>query len=575
MSKQIWYKLAGLIVMSLVLINAYLLFKEDSPITKKYYISSVQQAVKATNTEELDKEAILATNEEVRISADITSLTEVSAKRGQLVSSNEELAQYKQNEARKEQERLEIEKEAYEEELDTLEDLLDDIEDETKSSKPTSTIDSEQINDRLNIIFGLELDQQSFPADAIASLGAKIAEVQRQITILDGLITQLDTNDILASPIDGVIGEIIEQGNTITFVIYATEKSIVAYVTEDEWQRVEVEQDAKITVHAGKENEQVIEGIVIEKQAIPAQQSLWVDELIKNKKVDASNTIYEIRMRPYDLMLDYPYGLVVDSTITTKEIVDSYKVKSEWVISQEIPNIGNTHVYTLGYDGKTRLTPILVEFKKKDTLVVPKAKKDKKATDGESVDAGLEDEADLVDENDFDGELEDSRGNLSATEPGDEDDLLDEFDDAGWDEDDSNVEFDDENSSNDGFEDSEWADENSFTDELEDAESSDENSSTDEPVNAESSKSDQPASEEPKTAEQISLINPLKKVKEKQLPLYDVTVFTASFDNHTILLDSKPKNIYAPTFLPLPMKKFQWEKVGKITWQDILLYMRY
>lgn len=532
MSKQIWFKLAGLIVMSLVLVNAYLLFKEDSKITKKYFINHMQEAVQATNYEKLDKEGIMASSEEIRISADVKSLTEVSVKRGQLVSANEELGVYKQDAAQKEQERLEIELEAYEDELDTLEDLLDDIESEIKkSSKSNPIIDSEKINDRLNIIFGLELDQQTFPADAIASLGEKIAEVERQIAILDGRITQLDTNDILASPIDGVIGEIIEQGDTITFVIYSTEKSIVAYVTEDEWQRVEVEQDAKITVHHGKENEQTIEGIVVEKQAIPAEQSLWFNELMKSKKVDDSKTIYEIRVQPYELMNDYPYGLVVDSTITTKEIVDSYKVKSEWVISQEIPNIGKTHVYTLGYDGKTRLVPITVEFKKKGTLVEEKVKAkksntkpDKDATDGENVDAGLSDETEdpgLVDENGLEGDNNDARSDEDGSDFSEEEDSVGEFDDAGL------------------------ADE------------------------GDQSKPDT------KTTESVPLINPLKKVEEKKPPLYDVTVFTATLDKHTILLDNKPKNIYAPTFLPLPLKKFEWEKVGKITWQDILLYMRY
>ncbi|WP_332651218.1 hypothetical protein [Lysinibacillus sp. 54212] len=573
MSKRIWVRLAGLLLMSLVIINAYLLFNEDSKITKKYYISSFQEAVKGTNVEKLNKEGILATNNEVRVSADVKSLTEVSVKRGQLISANEELGVYKQDDAQKEILRLEVEKEAYETELDTLEDLLDDIEDDVKSSKPASTIDSEKINDLLSITLGLEVHEQTYPAEAIARLGEKIAEVEREIEIIDGLITQLETNDVLASPIDGVIGDITEQGDTITFVIYATEKSIVAYVTEDQWQRVQVEQDAVITIHAGEENEQTVEGIVIEKQAIPARQSLWFHELEKNEKVDDSKTIYEIRIQPYELLLDYPYGLVVDSTITTKEIVESYKVKSDWVISQEIPNIGKTHVYTLGYDGKTRLVPITVEFKKKDSLAT-RAKKKNKASDGNNADDEV-----AFDEDSSEASLSSEEEDALADDTEDagftgEDDFADEYNETDFSEDaDFVAEFEDVEltGEEDSNGDTELVDETGSDDADEDIGSVD----AEDEAQGEENASEAAQGDDAQTTQGASLINPLKKVKKKQLPQYDVTVFTAAFDEHTYILDNKLKNIYAPTFLPLPMKKFEWEKVGEITWQDILLFMRY
>ena len=71
------------------------------------------------------------------------------------------------------------------------------------------------------------------------------------------------------------------------------------------------------------------------------------------------------------MLTDFPYGEKVDVTITTDEVFESFIVHSDWIVHYEVPDIGDTHIYTIGYDGKTRLTPVEVAFSKRGTIDKP------------------------------------------------------------------------------------------------------------------------------------------------------------------------------------------------------------
>lgn len=366
------FKIFGLIAAVLVVVNAYLALKNNDVIQKAYYINDIQYAASGIHTKELDKEGILATNDDLRLAAPVQSIEEVLVQRGESVTAQQELAIYKSDAVEKEQQKLEIERDAYETELAELEDILSDLSMASGSSSPSTAADSTTLgssglwNIDLTLEFGI--DQNTPTAEGEAIIRRHIAETEREIEILDAMMNELVTDQALATPVDGVVGDIVQDGDTITFIIYAADKSIVTYIDEQQWQRVEPQQKAEITVRAGKEDELVIEGTVLEKQEIPAVESLWYDEMNKQDKLDPSKTLYEVKIQPFDQLVDYPFGEKVDVTITTDEVFNSFIVRSDWIVEYEVPDIGNTHIYTLGYDGKTRLVPVEVAFKKKGTV---------------------------------------------------------------------------------------------------------------------------------------------------------------------------------------------------------------
>ncbi|KGR83760.1 HlyD family secretion protein [Lysinibacillus odysseyi] len=366
------FKIFALIAVILVVINAYLALKNNDVIQKAYYIDNIQYAAGGIHTKELDKEGILATSDDLRLAAPVQSIDEVLVQRGESVTAQQELAIYKTDAVEKEQQKLEIERSAYESELAELEDILSDLSMASGSSNPSTSTDSTTLgssglwNIDLTLEFGI--DQNTPTAEGEAIIRRHIAETEREIEILDAMMTELITDQALASPVDGVVADIVQDGDTITFIIYAADKNIITYIDEEQWQRVEPQQKAEIIVRAGKDDEMTIEGTVVEKQEIPAVESLWYDEMNKHDKLDPSKTLYEVQIQPFDQLVDYPFGEKADVTITTDEVFNSFIVPSDWIVEYEVPDIGNTHIYTIGYDGKTRLVPVEVAFKKKGTV---------------------------------------------------------------------------------------------------------------------------------------------------------------------------------------------------------------
>lgn len=366
------FKIFALIAVILVVINAYLALKNNDVIQKAYYIDNIQYAAGGIHTKELEKEGILATSDDLRLAAPVQSIDEVLVQRGESVTAQQELAIYKTDAVEKEQQKLEIERSAYESELAELEDILSDLSMASGSSNPSTSTDSTTLgssglwNIDLTLEFGI--DQNTPTAEGEAIIRRHIAETEREIEILDAMMTELITDQALASPVDGVVADIVQDGDTITFIIYAADKNIITYIDEEQWQRVEPQQKAEIIVRAGKDDEMTIEGTVVEKQEIPAVESLWYDEMNKHDKLDPSKTLYEVQIQPFDQLVDYPFGEKADVTITTDEVFNSFIVPSDWIVEYEVPDIGNTHIYTIGYDGKTRLVPVEVAFKKKGTV---------------------------------------------------------------------------------------------------------------------------------------------------------------------------------------------------------------
>lgn len=373
MSKKLKIWVAILTV--LVIINGYLLLKNNDVIPKSYYIDNMQYAMSGVHTKELEKEGVLATSNELLLAAPVQAIESVLVKRGEAVFSQQELASYKSDAVEQQRQKLEIERSAYQTELDELDDILSALEREARSSKPATSTDSTTLGDsdvwNLNLSLALGIEQNTPTAEGKAIIRRHIAETERQLEITDALLTQLISHQALASPVDGVVGDVIQEGDTITFVIYPSEKSIVTYVDVKQWKRIEVQQRVEIIVRAGEEDETVVEGTVIEKQEIPAEESLWYKELLKHKKIDSSETLYEVQIQPTDLLADFPYGEKVDVTITTNEAFESFIVHADWIVHYEVPDIGNTHIYTLGYDGRTRLTPVEVAFSKRGTVEKP------------------------------------------------------------------------------------------------------------------------------------------------------------------------------------------------------------
>lgn len=138
---RLWTTMTIVLAMLVIGINAYFVFKDNSSVTRSYFIDEFQKAYVGTNTEQVHKETIVAPAETYTITADATNLSAVNVKRGQEVMMNDVLATYKTDEVDEELTKLESERTAYETELHDLQDAIDQIEDEYgDSSNPKALL---------------------------------------------------------------------------------------------------------------------------------------------------------------------------------------------------------------------------------------------------------------------------------------------------------------------------------------------------------------------------------------------------------------------------------------------------
>ncbi|MFA1737493.1 HlyD family secretion protein [Lysinibacillus fusiformis] len=351
-----WTSIGIVLAMLIIGINAYFVFKEDSTVTRSYFIDEFQKAYIGTNTERVNKETIVAPAETYTITADATKLSAVNVKRGQEVKMNDLLATFKTDEVDEELTKLESERTAYETELNDLLDALDQIEDDYDDSNPKSSINTDQINDRLSVTLKLELAQQNSLSTAVALLNRHIAETNRQIALIEAQITQIESRQGIISPIDGIVSAVNEEAGALTFEIYSNEKAMYAYLSEKEWQKVQEGQTADFKVKHVKD---ALSGIVLEKQMIATDdETFWANELAKTTDLPQP-TNYEIVLQQDEPIEDVPFSTTGKASIIVNEAFDSYKVDKSWLATTKR---GNKQLHIINQDGKIQLIDINVEF---------------------------------------------------------------------------------------------------------------------------------------------------------------------------------------------------------------------
>lgn len=356
----------SLIITALVIVNGYLLLKNNNIILKSYYIHDVQFAQKDVQTEELTKSAAVVSNMEHYAAAPVNSIEEVFVVKGQSVAMSDPLATYKSDELSAASAEIETKIAAYENEVVELERILNALESEAGYPNTSTSTDGSSVKTtdwNLDLTVELGIEQNTPTAEGAAIIQRHIAESNREIEILNGQLNALNEDHSFIAPVDGIVSDIVLEGDMMTFIIQSSTKKLVTYVTKEEWLKIDLMQRATFTIFEGdEEREQLIDATVTAKQEIPARDSLGYEQLLARTSLSKYDVVYEVSLEPMDMLETTPLGEIVDVTIITNEMPDSYETYNDWIVNYEVDNLGSEHVYTVGYDGKTRLTPIVKAF---------------------------------------------------------------------------------------------------------------------------------------------------------------------------------------------------------------------
>lgn len=356
-------KIIAVIMGLIVVVNAYLLLKDNDVILKKYYINDAHFAIAKDHEKILPLDAIVTSSNEHFIAAPVQAVNEVLVTEGQTVNVLSELVVFKQQQTEKEVARLQTERAAYTTELAELEKVFLQLDSMSSETQPNSSVASDSINDgeTLNVNLSVELgiEQGTPTAEGIAIIQRAIAETTRQIELLDSQITQLSEYNLLTSPVEGIVKEIVLEGDSIIFNIQSSNKKIIAYVTPKQWQEIELEQFTEITLFEGQDNEFTLDGVVSEKQQIPARNSIAFEEMKRHEKINSSETIYEISILPNEDLFDLPVGTLASANITVNQVFDSFGIHEDWLVQKATDEDEETqYVYMLDENGKTTLASV-------------------------------------------------------------------------------------------------------------------------------------------------------------------------------------------------------------------------
>lgn len=371
-----WLKITGIALLIISCINSYFLFKKDSVVERAYFINHYEQQYAADYEQQLSKDGVISSKETVIISEVATNLDAISAREGQTIEASDVLAQYNEEAKEEKMQKLQNDLNAYEKELAELNAALSRIESQTYDYSPQTYIDADQLAGFAESgILQFDISQYYTFNQASSILTSSIAAVNRQIEITQSSINQLDVNRSLISPINGVIKKIETNGGNILFHIESTDKNIAVYIDEAEWQNVNIGQVAYVQVSG---NDNLLEGIVTEKQQLPAKDSIWQQRLQNEGIINENDTVYEVRIDIQDSLENVPLSALSNAKIIVLNAGSSYISPSSWIVDKKIENVGDHHHYAIGYDGKIRLQPVEIVGEASLTDIKPMKQKDEK-----------------------------------------------------------------------------------------------------------------------------------------------------------------------------------------------------
>ncbi|MBO1910967.1 hypothetical protein J4G37_40020, partial [Microvirga sp. 3-52] len=133
--------------------------------------------------------------------------------------------------------------------------------------------------------FTVDVTQEGSYAQAHAAAEQQLAEIAKELTVVEAQLAQDSSNTAIISPVSGVVSNVIRHGSKLAVDIYSTEKIVTTYAKDHEWQLIE--EGDRVTIQ-GKGLDGIIEGIVLSVSELPATDNELIDTY---KKIDDEKTV--------------------------------------------------------------------------------------------------------------------------------------------------------------------------------------------------------------------------------------------------------------------------------------------
>ncbi|AYC28859.1 HlyD family efflux transporter periplasmic adaptor subunit [Paenisporosarcina cavernae] len=351
-------------IASFLATNAILLFSDKSTIAKTFYVHEYEKVTVGDYNEQIPKESLVAPFSVSTVYvANEDTVEQWLLKEGDPVTVGAEIATINRTSADDQRAIWEAEKQATEREITDLNSTVNSLEAARQSSDNTTygnensnvtTPGAEKTNVGVNVNVNVDVDQEGAYAGAIAETRTKLAEAERRLQIIDAQLAQTGAEAIL-SPVDGVISEIREEGGKIAVDLFAKERIILTYATEDQWKTITPDNRVWIQVDGVDDP---IEGTVISVAQVPAADTAWLKAYKKLDPKEETNPLhyYEVRVQPLTPLDTVPYGLESNAVVLVNEASNAVSVRQHWLIHRFENEATAQRVNEHGYAEKVPVT---------------------------------------------------------------------------------------------------------------------------------------------------------------------------------------------------------------------------
>ncbi|HSJ38879.1 MAG TPA: efflux RND transporter periplasmic adaptor subunit, partial [Planococcus sp. (in: firmicutes)] len=211
----------------------------------------------------------------------------------------------------------------------------------------------------VNVSVGVEVPQDGTFAAGIAQAEQRLAELDSRLSVLEAQLAQNLSNPALISPIEGVVAAIDQDSEPMSIEIYSTEKVLLTYALEREWQDVN-EGDA-VWVHVDGIS-RAMRGRVMSVAQIPSETSKWLEAYHELDATEQANPIayYEVRVLTEEtLEAEVPYGRTANLSIILEEAQEAVALPQPWIFKRYDTE---GFVHRLEANGRASAVPVTVAF---------------------------------------------------------------------------------------------------------------------------------------------------------------------------------------------------------------------
>ncbi|MFC5589138.1 efflux RND transporter periplasmic adaptor subunit [Sporosarcina soli] len=355
-------------ISSFIAMNFYLLFSDKSVIPKSVYIDRYEQMGAHHVQQEIGKEGLVAPFETYTVYVGREETVDTwFVQEGDHVDVGDNLAFLQTEHVEGQRAIWEADLQALDEQESALLSLISNLESERKYSANDSSANvSEKVEGEWAVDVQVDVKQDASFAQAISAAEQELALIERQRVVVEAQLAQNTTKPALVSPVEGIVSNITRHGTMLAVDIFSSQRIVVTYAKNKEWQQIE---NGDRVLIQGDGVEEVLEGTVLSVSMAPASDNEWLRtyKALDDETITNPLAYYEVRILFDSDLESIPFGTDVNAVVIVNEAQDAITINDKWLHRSYKESAS---VWKIDDTGHAQLTTIETPFSWQSRAVV-------------------------------------------------------------------------------------------------------------------------------------------------------------------------------------------------------------